>query len=100
MKRTWRMAAAALLLVVSAVRCSPMDGPEAAAKVSFLEWAANIRIPYRNENFETIENDGRAATVRITVEVKVEGKWKEKQVQIQCKKVADTWQCDRWIQLK
>ncbi|MBL8103664.1 MAG: hypothetical protein JNM02_14115 [Anaerolineales bacterium] len=99
MKRTWRMAAAALLLVISAVRCSTMDGPEAAAKVSFSEWAVNIRIPYRNENFETIDNDGRAATVRITVEVKMEGKWMEKQVEIQCEKVDDVWQCDRWMQL-
>ncbi|MBE0669128.1 MAG: hypothetical protein IH588_00945 [Anaerolineales bacterium] len=99
MKRTWRMVAAALLLALSVVRCSTMDGPEAAAKISFSEWAVKIRIPYRNENFETLDNDGRAATVRIKVEVWAEGEWKEKQAQIQCEKVDDDWQCDRGIQL-
>ena len=99
MKRTWRIAAITLLLVASSVRCSKMDGPEAAAKVNFSEWAVNIRAPYRHEKFQTINNDGTVSTVRITVEIKIDGNWTEKQIEIQCEKVDDDWQCDRWMQL-
>jgi hypothetical protein len=77
-----------------------MDGPEAAAKISFSEWAVNIRAPYRNENFQTLNNDGTLSTVRITVELKIQGKWTEKQIEIQCKKADDNWQCDRSMQFK
>ena len=77
-----------------------MDGPEAAAKTNFSEWAVNIRIPYRNENFETVRNDGTLATVRITVEFKMDGEWKEKQIEIQCEKADDNWQCVRSFQFK
>lgn len=100
MKRTWKIIAATLLLVTSGARCSTMDGPEAAAKVNFSEWAVNIRAPYRNENFQTISNDGTLSTVRITVELKVRGDWTEKQIEIQCEKVDDNWQCDRSMQFK
>jgi len=77
-----------------------MDSPEAAAKISFSEWAVNIRAPYRNENFQTINNDGTLSTVRITVELKIKGEWAEKQIEIQCEKVDDNWQCDRSMQFK
>ena len=100
MKRTWRVVAIALLLVTSSVRCTPMDGPEAAARINFLEWAGNIRTPYRNENFQTINNDGTLSTVRITVELKIKGEWIEKQIDIQCKKVDEDWQCERSMQFK
>lgn|GEM_PF-3536064 len=99
MKRAWRIALVTLILVTSSVRCSKMDGPEAAAKVNFSEWAVNIRTPYRHEKFETINNDGALATVRITVEIKTDGKWTEKQIEIQCEKNDEGWQCDRWMQL-
>ena len=100
MKQTWRMVAIALLLLTSSARCSTMDGPEAAAKVNFSEWAVNIRVPYRNANFDTINDDSTFATVRITVELKINSEWIEKQTEIQCKKVDDTWQCDRSMQFK
>ena len=100
MKQTWRIVAVTLFLVTSSVRCSPMDSPEAAAKISFSEWAVNIRAPYRNENFQTINNDGTLSTVRITVELKIKGEWAEKQIEIQCEKVDDNWQCDRSMQFK
>ena len=100
MKQTWRMVAVALLLVILGARCSTMDGPEAAAKISFSEWAVNIRIPYRNESFQTISDDGTLSTVRITVEIKIGGEWKDKQIEIQCKKADDNWQCDRLFQIK
>jgi hypothetical protein len=77
-----------------------MDGPEAAAKISFLEWAGNIRVPYRNENFQTINNDGTLATVLITVDLKIEGEWQEKQTEIQCEKVDNDWQCYRSMQFR
>ena len=77
-----------------------MDGPEAIAKNNFSEWAVNIRAPYRNENFQTIKNDGTLATVLITVDLKIQGKWKKKQTEIQCEKVDDDWQCDRSIQFE
>lgn len=99
MKRTLRMAAIALLLAVSCVQCSKMDGPEAAAKNNFSEWAVNIRTPYRNESFETITTDGTTATVRITVEIKIDGKWTKKDIEIQCEKVDADWQCARWMQI-
>jgi len=77
-----------------------MDSPEAAAKISFSEWAVNIRDPYRNENFQTLNNDGTLSTVQITVELKIQGKWTEKQLEIQCEKIDDNWQCDRSMQFK
>ena len=100
MKRTWRIIAVSLLFVTFSTRCSTMDGPEAAAKNSFSEWAVNIRTPYRNEDFQTINNEGTVSTVRITVELKVKGEWTEKQIEIQCEKVDDNWQCDRSMQFK
>jgi hypothetical protein len=77
-----------------------MDGPEAAAKINFAEWAGNIRTPYRNENFQTINNDGTLATVLIRVDLKIKGEWKEKQTEIQCEKVDNDWQCDRSMQFR
>jgi hypothetical protein len=71
MKDTWRIIAVSLLMVTFSGRCSTMDGPEAAAKSNFSEWAVNIRTPYRNENFQTINNDETLATVLITVELKI-----------------------------
>jgi hypothetical protein len=101
MKQTWRIVAVTLLLVTCGTRCSTMDGSEAAARINFLEWAGNIRTPYRNENFQTINNDGTLSVVRITVELKIKGEWTEKQTEIQCKKVDDhNWQCDRSMQFK
>jgi len=100
MKRIWRIVAITLLLVTSSVRCTQMDGPEAAARINFLERAGNIRTPYRNENFQTINNDGTVSTVRITVELKINGEWAAKQLEIQCEKVDDNWQCERSMQFK
>ena len=100
MKQTWRIVAVSLLLVTFSTRCSTMDGPEAAAKTSFSEWAVNIRTPYRNENFQTINNDGTLSTVHMTVELKIKGEWKEKQIEIQCEKADNNWQCDRSFQFK
>lgn len=100
MKQTWRIVAVTLLLMTCSTRCSTMDGPEAAARINFLEWAGNIRTPYRNENFQTSNNDGTLSTVRITVELKIEGEWKEKQTEIQCEKADNSWQCDRSFQFK
>ena len=100
MKRTWRVVAIALLLVTVSVRCTPMDGPEAAARINFLEWAGNIRTPYRNETFQTLNNHDTSSTVRITVELKIKGEWIEKQLDIQCKKVDEDWQCERSMQFK
>ena len=77
-----------------------MDGPEAAAKDKFTEWAVNIRVPYRNENFQTISNDDALATVLVTVELKIKGEWKEKQTEIHCKKMDQEWQCDRSMQFR
>jgi hypothetical protein len=100
MKQTWSIAAITLLLVTLATRCSTMDGPEAAAKTSFSEWAVNIRMPYRNEDFQTASIDGTVATVRVTVEFKIDGEWKEKQIMVQCKESDNDWQCDRSFQFK
>jgi hypothetical protein len=100
MRRTWRIIAVSLLLVTFSTRCSTMDGPEAAAKNNFSEWAVNIRAPYRHENFQTIHNDGILATVLITVDLKIKGEWQEKQTEIQCEKGDDDWQCDRSMQFK
>lgn len=101
MKQIWKLVAITLLLITSSIRCSRMDGPEAAAKVSFSEWAVNIRIPYRNESFQTISNDGTVSTVRITVDLKMNGKWIEKQIDVQCEKTTEEdWLCDRSIQFK
>ncbi len=100
MKRTWRILAFFLLLVTFSSQCSKMDGPEAAAKRNFSEWAVNIRSPYRNENFQTTHNDSTFATVLITVDLKIKGEWKEKQTEIQCEKVDEDWQCDRSMQFK
>jgi hypothetical protein len=77
-----------------------MDGPEAAAKVSFSEWAVNIRTPYRHESFQTIKNDGTLSTVQITVELKLQGEWVEKQIEVHCEIVDDIWQCARSMQFK
>ena len=77
-----------------------MDGPEAAARNNFSEWAVNIRVPYRHENFQTIQNDGGLAIVLITVDLKIKGEWKEKQTEIQCEKVEEEWQCERAIQFR
>ena len=100
MNRIWRTIAVSLLLVVLSAQCSPLDGPEAAARNSFSEWAVNIRAPYRHENFETTNNDGVLATVLITVDLKIKGEWTEKQTEIQCEKVDDDWQCPRGIKFK
>lgn len=100
MKQTWRVVAITLLLVTLATRCSSMDGPEAAAKTNFSEWAVKIRVPYRNENFQTTSNDGTVATVHVTVEVKRDGEWIEKQLDVQCEKADNDWQCGRSFQFK
>ena len=90
----------AFLLVTSSARCSSMDGPEAAAKMSFSEWAVNIRMPYKSESFYTTSNNGSVATVSITVKLKIDGKWTEKQTEVQCEKIDDIWQCDRAMKFK
>ncbi len=100
MKQTWRIIIVSLLIVTSSTRCSTMDGAEATAKNNFTEWAVNIRVPYRNENFQTIKSDGTLSTVLITVDLKINGQWKEKQTEIQCEIVNDDWQCDRAMQFK
>ena len=100
MKQTWRIIAVALLLIASSAQCSRMDGPEAAAKISFSEWEVNIRAPSRNESFQTINNDGTLSTVLITVELKMKGEWIEKEIEVQCEKIGDDWQCDRSMQFK
>ena len=100
MKRTWTIIAVSLLVVTSSTCCSTMNGPEAAAKNNFSEWAVNIRAPYRHENFQTINNDDAFATVRITVDLMIKGEWEEKQIEIQCEKVDNDWQCDRSMQFK
>lgn len=100
MKQTWRTIAVSLLVVIFNTQCSPLDGPEAAARNSFSEWAVNIRVPCRHENFETINNDGSSATVLITVDLKIKGEWTEKQTEIQCEKVDDDWQCGRGMKFK
>lgn len=100
MKRTWKIIVLCFFLVASSSRCATMDGPEAAARNNFSEWAVNIRAPYRNENFQTINNDGNVATVLITVDLKIGGEWKEKQTKIQCEKVDTNWQCDHSMQFE
>lgn len=100
MKTIWGIFAAVLFFVTFSSSCTRMDAPEAAARINFMEWAWNIRTPYRNEKFETINNDGTLSTVRITVDLKIKGEWIEKQVEIQCDKVENNWQCDRFVQLK
>jgi hypothetical protein len=100
MKHPWRIIAVSLLVVIFSAQCSTMDGPEAAAKNSFSEWAVNIRVPYRNENFQTIINDDTLATVLVTVEIKIKGEWKERQTEIHCERVEQDWQCDRSMQFR
>jgi hypothetical protein len=100
MKQTWRIIAVSLFLVAFSTQCSTMDGPEAAAKNKFSEWAVNIRAAYRNENFQTISNDGTLATVLITADLEIKGEWKEKQTEIRCEKMDNEWQCDRLMQFK
>ena len=100
MKPNWRILAVILLFATFSARCSSMDGPEAAARINFLEWAGNIRTPYRHENFQTINNDGVLSTVRITVDLMIKGEWEEKQIEIQCEKVDNDWQCNRSMQFK
>lgn len=100
MKQIWRIITVSLLVITFSTRCSTMDGPEAAARNNFSEWAVNIRAPYRNENFQTINNDGTLARVLITVDLKIQGEWKEKQTEIQCEKVDNDWQCARSMQFK
>jgi hypothetical protein len=104
MKRTMHPAggflAASLLLASLCTACSTMDGPEAAAKTNFLEWAGNIRTPYRNETFETISSDAALATVRITVDLMIQGEWMEKQLEIHCEQVDADWQCERSMQFR
>lgn len=77
-----------------------MDAPEAATKINFSEWAVNIRMPYKNESFHTMSNDGSLATVKITVELKINGKWTEKQIEVHCENIDNTWQCDRAMKFK
>ena len=100
MKPNWRILAVILLFATLSASCSSLDGPEAATRINFLEWAGNIRTPYRHENFQTINNDGVLAVVRITVELMIKGEWEEKQIEIQCEKLDDDWQCDRSMQFK
>lgn len=99
-KQTWRLIAVSLFLLTSSTRCSTMDGPEAAAKNNFSEWAVNIRIPYRSESFQTIKTDSDFATVLITVDLKINGQWTEKTTEIHCEKVDEDWQCDRAMHFK
>ena len=100
MNRIWRTITFSLLVVIFIIQCSPLDGPEAAARNSFSEWAVNIRAPYKHEKFQTLDNDGMSATVLITVDLKIKGEWQEKQTEIQCEKVDDDWQCARGIKFK
>lgn len=100
MKPTWRILAMTLIVIAFSSGCTKMDGPEAAARINFLEWAGNIRTPYRHESFQTINNDGAFSTVHITVELKLKGEWKEKQTEIQCEKVDKNWQCNHSMQFK
>src|SRR5690242_10583191 len=100
MKQTWRIVSVTLLLLAFSIQCSPMDGPEVAARNSFSEWAVNIRSPYRYENFQTINNDGTLSTVHITVELKINGEWKQKEIEIRCENVDNNWQCDRSFPFK
>lgn len=89
-----------LLFIAFSSSCTKMDAPEAAARINFLEWAGNIRTPYRHESFRTINNDGTFSTVRIAVELMLKGEWKEKQVDIQCEKMDKNWQCEHSMQFK
>ena len=53
----------ALLLLLS---CAPGGGPEAAAKTAFEQWAQQNGVPYKDARFQTLNNNGVFAAVRIT----------------------------------
>jgi hypothetical protein len=91
--RIWIM----ILFIMTVVTgCTKMDGPEAAAKTVFMEWAR--RTPYKNETFQTVYNNGTSATVRITAEFLTDSDWKKKKVDLECEQVENIWQCKTWMQ--
>lgn len=100
MRPRWNTWIRVLLFAIVMTGCTQMDGPEAAAKTAFIEWAQSIRTPYRNESFQTLTNDNTLATVRITVELLTKAQWTVKQVDIPCRQVESSWQCDPGVFIK
>jgi len=76
---------------------SRRSSPEAAAKAAFEIWAQEAGIPYRNERYNGIYNDGTFATIHIRAEFRkrLEYPWLENEAELECKKVAKEWECER-----
>lgn len=87
----------ALLALVWVLSCSfggALEGPEAAAKEAFTEWAQQKGVPYKDASFQTLSNDGTFAIVRITAKFResAEAEWTEQEAKVECRNVGGEWQ--------
>jgi hypothetical protein len=86
----------ALLMLTLACGLLSSGNPEAAAKTAFEKWAQQVGVPYKNISYQTTQNDGTFATVRVQATLK-ESKmedWLEKQADVECRHVGSEWQCN------
>ncbi|MBC7347774.1 MAG: hypothetical protein H5U00_10065 [Clostridia bacterium] len=73
--------------------------PEAAAKAAFELWAQQVGMPYRNDRYTVLSNDGTFATVRIIAQFRetAESEWLEQQAIVECRNVGGKWQANAWM---
>jgi Tol biopolymer transport system component len=98
--RIWLVRCVILSLVFSLAACG-LSGPELVAKSAFGNWAQENRMPYQNDHYEVLNNDGAFATVKIIADFKQrEGDdWVEMEGILNVRNLGGNWQADSYYNL-
>jgi hypothetical protein len=101
-KRATIFAMLILSLVSGCLGYGLQGSPEGAAQVALDSWAKSSNTPYKDASFNTQNNDGTFATVRITVKFRPnpESEWQEYQTDVQCRLVGGQWQAPGYLQFQ
>jgi formylglycine-generating enzyme required for sulfatase activity len=78
---------------------TPSAEVEAIAQETFETWARGRREPFRDAVVTVGESDGFFATVRVTAWFRPgrDAPWEEREAEVECRRVAEEWQCDQWF---
>jgi LCP family protein required for cell wall assembly len=85
------------MLLSIIVSCGgPLGNPESAVKVAFENWAQNYGSPYKDVQYNTLNNDGTYATVSVIgyFRESSDSDWIQMQTYVEVKNVGDSWHCN------
>lgn len=99
--RIWLVRCVILSLAFSLAACG-LSGPERAAKSAFGYWAQENGVPYQNDHYEVLNNDGAFATVKIIADFKQreDDDWVEMEGKLNVRNLGGNWQADTYYNLK